>query len=166
MAILDNVFKGAKMDNKNRQAKLALKDGLRKLNKYQLKLFYGVLMHYWAEYRFFISKQNFFNLWCELNYLCYEVDESFPEPFDDHELLKSYCHEHPYYFIDILAPEPVINLFCEYLDDRIDILAMVANKLSTEGLKAAYERSNEALGLSENVEKLVAEAEEHVKMFS
>ena len=72
----------------------------------------------------------------------------------------------PYYFIDILDPEMVVNLVCEYLDDRIDILAMVANKLGTEGLKAAHERSNEALGLFENVEELVAEAEEHVKMFS
>jgi hypothetical protein len=125
-----------------------------------------MLVHYWAEYRFFISKQNLFNLWCELNYLRYEVDESFPDPYDYHELLKSFCHAHPYYFIDILDPELVINLFCEYLDNRIDVLAMVANKLSTEGLKAAYERSNEALGLFENVEELVAEAEEHVKMFS
>ena len=146
--------------------KSILKDNLMKLNQYQLKLFYGMLVHYWAEYRFFISKQNLFNLWCEFNYLCYEVDESFPDPYDDHELLKSYCHEHPYYFIDMLSLELVINLFCEYLDDRIDVLAMVANKLSTEGLKAAYERSNEALGLSENVEKLIAEAEEHAKMFS
>ena len=124
-----------------------------------------MLVHYWAEYRFFISKQNLFNLWCELNYLCYEVDESFPDPYDDHELLKSYCHEHPYYFIDMLSPELVINLFCEYLDDRIDLLAMVANKLGTEGLSAAYECSNEALGLSENVEELVTEAEEHIKYF-
>ena len=152
------------MDDKNIRS--ALKDNLMKLNQYQLKLFYGMLVHYWAEYRFFISKQSFFNLWCELNYLCATVDEGFPDPFDDRELLRSYCHAHPYYFIDILDPELVINLFCEYLYDRIDVLAMVANKLGTEGLKAAYERSNEALGLSENVEELVAEAEEHVKMFS
>ena len=151
------------MDTNN---KSVLKDNLMKLNQYQLKLFYGMLVHYWAEYRFFIGKQNFFNLWCELNYLCYEVDESFPSPYDDYELLKSFCHAHPYYFIDILDPELVINLFCEYLDDRIDVLAMVANKLSTEGLKAAYEHSNEVLVLSENVEELVAEAEEHLKTFS
>ena len=152
------------MDTAN--SKSVLKDNLMKLSKYQLKLFYGMLVHYWAEYRFFISKHNFFNLWCELNYLCYEVDESFSDPYDNHDLLKSFCHARPYYFIDILAPELVINLFCEYLDDRVDILAMVANKLGTEGLKAAYERSNKALGLSENVEELVAEAEEHIKMFS
>ena len=28
-------------------------------------------------YRFFISKQNFFNLWCELNKLCHEVEDTF-----------------------------------------------------------------------------------------
>ena len=125
-----------------------------------------MLVHYWAAHGYFISKQNFFNLWCELNYLCCEVDESFPDPYDDYELLKSFCHAHPYYFIDILSPELVINLFCEYLDDRIDILAMVANKLGTEGLRAAYESSNRALGLAENVDNLIVEAEEHVKMFS
>ena len=151
------------MDTNN---KSVLKDNLMKLSKYQLKLFYGMLVHYWAQYRFFISKQNFFNLWCELNCLCYEVDESFPDPFDDHELLKSYCHEHPYYFIDILAPELVINLFCEYLDDRIDILAMIANKLHMEDLWAAYESSNKALGLSENIEELVAQSKEHIEIFS
>ena len=151
------------MDTNN---KSVLKDNLMKLSKYQLKLFYGMLVHYWAQYRFFISKQNFFNLWCELNCLCHETNESFPEPFDDHELLKSYCHEHPYYFIDILAPELVINLFCEYLDDRIDTLAMIANKLRTEGLRAAYEYSNKVLGFGEDVDKLVMEAEEYIKYFS
>ena len=151
------------MDTNN---KSVLKDHLMKLSKYQLKLFYGMLVHYWAAHRYFISKQNFFNLWCELNFLCAEVDESFPDPFDDHELLKSYCHEHPYYFIDILAPKLVINLLCEYFDDRIDVLTMIANKLGTEGLKAAYESSNKALCLSESIEELVKEAEEHLKAYS
>ena len=152
------------MDTTN--SKSVLKDDLMKLNKYQLKLFYGMLVHYWAQYRFFISKQNFFNLWCELNFLCAEVDESFPDPFDDHELLKSYCHEHPYYFIDILAPEPVINLLCEYLNDRIDTLAMIANKLSTEGLRDSYEYINKVMGLSEDVDELVRQTEEHIKGFA
>ena len=43
---------------------------------------------------------------------------------------------------------------------------MIANKLATEGLWAAYESSNKALGLYENVEKLVSEAEKHLKLFS
>ena len=152
------------MDNKN--IRLTLKENLMKLNPYQLKLFYAMLVHYWAEYRYFISKQSFKNLWCELNYLCSIVDECFPDPFDDYELLRSYCHAHPYYFIDILCPEVVADLFCEHLDDRMDTLALMANKLATEGLRAAYESSNKALGLSENIEKLVSNAEEHLKAFS
>ena len=138
-----------------------------KLNKYQLKSFYGMLVHYWAQYRFFISKQNFFNLWCELNFLCAEVDESFPDPYDDHELLKSYCHEHPYYFIDILAPELVINLLCEYFDDRIDTLAMIANKLRTEGLRAAYEFIIKEFEMVDNdMDKLINGTQERVEAYS
>ena len=37
------------------------------IDKRQLKLFYSVLVHYWLKSKSFISKQNFFNLWCELN---------------------------------------------------------------------------------------------------
>ena len=150
----------------NYKEKIKLKESLLKLDKRQLKLFYGMIVHYWVKNKYFISKQNFFNLWCELNKLCHEVDEGFPEPHDDRELLKSYCFEHPYYFIDILEPKLVINLFCEHFDNRIDILAIVANKLGTEGLKAAYESSNKALGLSENVDELIKESEEHLKDFS
>ena len=151
------------MDDKNIRS--TLKDNLTKLNQYQLKLFYGMLVHYWAEYKYFISRQSFKNLWCELNYLCSIVDECFPDPFDDYELLRSYCHAHPYYFIDILSPEIISVLFCEHLDDRLDTLALMANKLATEGLWAAYESSNKALGLSKNIEELVSNAEEHLKAF-
>ena len=42
----------------------------------------------------------------------------------------------------------------------------MANKLATEGLWAAYESSNKDLNLSEDIEKLVLEAEEHLKKFS
>lgn len=143
-----------------------LKNDLLKLNKRELKLFYGMIVYYWGNCKSFISKQNFFDLWCELNYLCYEIDESFPEPYDDHELIKSFCHEHPYYFIDILCPEMIIDLFCQYLDDRLDVLAMIANKLHTEGLRATYEYSNEAMGMSDDIETLVSDVENHVKMFS
>ena len=153
------------MDNRD-MTKLQLKNNLFRLDKEHLKMFYGMLVHYWARYKFFISKKNFFNLWCELNYLCYEADESFPEPYDDYELLKSFCQAHPYYFIDILTPELVINLFCEYLDNKIDILATVVNKLRTEGIKAAYEYSNEALNMAEDVEKLVLETEAYIGYFT
>ena len=146
--------------------KSILKDELLKLDKGQLKLFYSVLVHYWIRNRSFISKQNFFNLWCQLNEYCGESDESFPDPHDDHHLMTSFCQSHPFYFIDILDPGLVINLFCEHLDNKIDILAMVIKKLHTGGIKAAYEYSNQALGFEEDVEKLVMEAEEYVKYFS
>ena len=152
---------------KNRNVlRIQLKNNLIKLNKDQLKMFFGMLVHYWVKYKFFISKQNFLNLWCDLNYLCHEIDESFPDPYDDHKLVKSFCQAHPYYFIDMLAPELVINLFCQHFDDRLDILAMIAHKISVGGLRAAYEYSNEALGLSENVDELVSDGEEHIRCCS
>ena len=151
---------------KNRNVlRIQLKNNLIKLNKDQLKMFFGMLVHYWVKYKFFISKQNFLNLWCDLNYLCHEIDESFPDPYDDHKLVKSFCQAHPYYFIDMLAPELVINLFCQHFDDR-RVLAMIANKLVVGGLRAAYEYSNEALGLSENVDELVSDGEEHIRCCS
>lgn len=138
---------------------------LSKLDKAQLKAFYGMLVHYQVSQNAFISRQNVFNLWCELNVLCHEVDKGFPDIYD-HNLVKSYCRDHPYYFIDILDPEPVIKLFCEYLDDRIDILAAAVQKLSIEGIRAACESINEALGLSEDIDELVRQLEEHMKAFS
>ena len=138
---------------------------LSKLDKDQLKAFYGLLIHYRVSQNVFISRKNVFNLWCELNKLCHEVDESFPD-IDDHELVKSYCHEHPYYFIDILDTGIVIKLFCKYLDDRLDVLTTMAQKLGTEGTWTACECVNEVLGLSENIDELVAEMEKHIKEFS
>lgn len=88
------------------------------------------------------------------------------EPHDDHELLKSFCQAHPFYFIDILDTGLAIKLFCEYLDNKIDILAAVVNKLRTDGLRAAYEYSNEALNMAEDVEKLVLETEAYIGYFT
>ena len=154
------------MNCKDESKKAKLKESLLKLDKRQYKLFYGILVHYWIEYKFFISQRNFFNLWCELNELCHDIDEGFPEPHNDRELLKSYCIAHPYYFIDILDTVIVTDLFCEHINHKLDILTMIAQKLATEGLWAAYESSNKALSLYENVENLVLEAEEHLKSFS
>lgn len=143
-----------------------LRENLLKLNAHQLKLFYSMLVHYFVHHQAFISKQNFLNLWCELNYACAEVDESFPDPYDDHDLLKSFCHNHPYYFIDILGTEGSAGILCQHLNDRIDILTRIVDKLYTGGPRALYEYSNSVLGLSENVNELVVEAEKHIKMFS
>jgi hypothetical protein len=143
-----------------------LRENLLKLNAHQLKLFYSMLVHYFVHHQAFISKQNFLNLWCELNYACAEVDESFPDPYDDHDLLKSFCHNHPYYFIDILGTERSAGILCQHLNDRIDILTRIVDKLYAGGPGALYEYSNSVLGLSENVNELVVEAEKHIKMFS
>ena len=150
----------------DKNIRLKLKENLLKLDKQQLKLFYGILVHYWASQSFFINKRNLFNLWCESNYLCAEVDESFPEPYYDFELLRSFCHEHPYYFIDILSTELIIDLFCQYLDDRLNLLIDITRKIHTDGLRAAYECSNKALGLAEDIDILVSETEEHIRLYS
>ena len=147
------------------ETSLILFESLSKLDKTQLKAFYCLLVHYRVSQQVFISKQNAFNLWCELNVLCHEIDEGFPD-ITDHELIKSYCHAHPYYFIDILDAEIVVKLFCEYLDDKLDILATMAQKLDTEGIRATYAYANEVLGLNEDIEDLVAQTEEHVDAFS
>lgn len=150
----------------NAQDKTPLKESLYQLDTYQMKLFYGILVHCWACRKAFISTQNFRNLWCELNYLCSIVDEGFPDPYDDYDLLRSFCQAHPYYFIDRLSPEIIINLFCEHLEERLDVLTTIAQKLDTEGLRAAYEYSNAVLGLTDDIDESIAQAEEHVKMFS
>ena len=130
-----------------------------RLDAQQFKLLYSIIVHYWVKTKAFISEQNFLNLWCELNFICSEVDESFPDPYYDRELIKSYCQAHPYYFIDILDLSLIINLFCEHCDDRIDVLIQVIDKLDTEGLRAAYAYSNKVLGLGEDIDELVYETE-------
>ena len=154
------------MNKKDKNDRTLLKESLYKFSSHQMKLFYGILVHCWASQKAFISTQNFWNLWCELNYLCSTVDEGFPDPYDDYELLRSFCQAHPYYFIDRLSPEIIIDLFCEHLDSRLDVLATIAQKLHTEGLRAAYAYSNETLGLTDDLDESIAQAEEHVKMFS
>ena len=155
-----------KMNYKENTAKTTLKKNLMKLDKRQLKLFFSIIVHYWLTNKSFISKMNFFHMWCKLNDHCVMVDASFPDPHIDHKLTTAYCQAHPFYFIDMLEPELVINLFCEYLDTGIDILTMVVNKLITGGIKAAYEYSNKVLDLGEDVDKLAMEAKEYVKCFS
>ena len=54
----------------------------------------------------------------------------------------------------MLDPKIVKNLFCEHLDNKIDILTTVVNKLHTEGIRTAYVCSDAALGLNENIDEL------------
>lgn len=153
------------MENSLKTLRIDLRTRLERMDKEEFKLFFSILTHYWVKLKAFISSQSFVNLWCELNLICSDVDEGFPDPYD-RELIKSYCQEHPFYFIDILDLRLVIKLFCAHLDDRLDVLIKVLDKLDTDGLWAAYACCNEALGMSENIEELVQLTEEKIKRFS
>ena len=157
MVGLDSNEKVKRLDNIRK-----LKEYMSRLDARQFKQFYSIFVHYWVKQKAFISNQNFLNLWCELNLMCSIVNEGFPDPYD-RELIKSYCQAHPYYFIDLLYLNLVINLFCEYCDDRLDVIATIAQKLHTEGLWAAYAYSNEALGLDENIDELVSGTEKWIR---
>ena len=146
--------------------KAQFKTYLRKFNRNELKAFYCLIVHYWANHKYFITERSFFNLWCELNQLCHEMDESFPDQYNDHKAVASFCKAHPYYFIDMLPTKLVQKLFCQYFDEQLDILANVTQKLHTEGLRAAYACVNEALGLDEDIDEVVRQSEEHIKSFS
>ena len=146
--------------------KAQFKTYLRKFNRNELKAFYCLIVHYWANHKYFITERSFFNLWCELNQLCHEMDESFPDQYDDHIAVRDYCKAHPYYFIDVLPPKLVQKLFCQYFDEQLDILATMVQKLHMEGLRAAYACANEALGLDEDIDEVVRQSEEHIKAFS
>ena len=153
----------ATVEKENRRT---LYNNLKKLNKEQFKIFYGAFVHYWAEYKYFISKQNLFNLRCELNLLCHELDAGFPDQYDDYDAMKSFFLAHPYYYMDKLPIERMAKLFSEYVNDRIDILATIAQTISETDLHAAYTYANKALGLNEHMDTVIAQAQEHIKDFS
>jgi hypothetical protein len=139
---------------------------LKELTPDQFKAFYCLFIHQWANNRYFISNQNLHNLWCELNFRCHELDESFPDQYDDFEMIRSFSRAYPYYFTDKLPADMIASLFAEYVDDRIDILANIARLLSSEGLRAAYAYAIEALELNESIDTFVNEAQDHLKYFS
>lgn len=150
-------------DNPNR---LLLYEYLSKLSKIQFKQFYCLFVHYWANYKCFISKQYFFNLWCELNQLCYESDESFPEQYDNFEAMRSFWLRYPYYFIEKLPIQFIAHLFVQYIDDYLDALLHTVKELYEKDIRAAYTYVNSALGLDESIDTLVIETQDHVKYFS
>ena len=114
----------ATVEKENRRT---LYNNLKKLNKEQFKIFYGAFVHYWAEYKYFISKQNLFNLRCDLNLLCHELDESFPDQYDDYDAMKSFFLAHPYYYMDKLPIERMAKLFSEYVNDRNKTISFIIN---------------------------------------
>ena len=146
--------------------KITLYSQLRKLNLAQLKIFYGAFVHYLARYRYFISKQNFVNLRCELNLLCHELDESFPDQYDDYEIMKSFFLVHPYYYMDKLPIELMAKLFSELVDNRIDVLTGIAKAAAETDIHGVYAYANHILGLNEQIDILAAQAKQHIKDFS
>lgn len=100
-----------------------------------------------------------------MNLLCQELDESFPDQYDDHKTLKDFCHFHPYYFIDRLPLDLVAQLFAQYIDDRIDVLTNFTKILYDADMRAAYTYMNDALELNELIDELVSETEIHIKFF-
>ena len=150
----------------NKENAKSLMKAMKNFDKKQLKIFYDIIVYYWVHYKAFITKQNFFNLWCELNFYCYEADEGFPSPYDDRELMKSFCQDHPYYFIDILDPNLVKNLFCQHLNADINILICVAKKIDMEDIRGAHECVVKYLEVNKNIRKLTRETQERVEAFS
>ena len=136
------------------------------LDTKQFKVFYGILVHCRAHGNNFISTKNFFKLWCELNSLCYETDRSFPCPYADRKALKAYCHNHPYYFIDILPLETVAKLFAKYCDEHLDMLARFIRILSRQGSRAAHRYIMVTFCLDHTLYELVSDFEEHIEAYS
>ena len=164
MSAKGNYLMNKEIENEN-AGHLALYECLSNLSAAQFKAFYAAFVHYRVHHQCFISKQNLFNLWCELNKLCHELDESFPDQYDDHKALKDFCHFHPYYFIDCLPLEFVAKLFAQYVDDRINLLTNFAKILYEADMRAAYTYMNDALELNESIDDLVSETEIHIKFF-
>ena len=154
------------MNKRNISSLQAIYELLGKLTPKQFKIFYGILVHCRAHGKGFISKQNLFNLWCELNYHCYELDEGFPNPYDDYDLLKDFCHAHPYYFIDILPIDLIAKLFVEYCDERLDVLQNLVRILYSQGSRAAHQYILDEYGFEHTVEELETDLKEHIAIFS
>lgn len=148
------------------KSKQTLYNQLKNLNKLQFKIFYGAFVHYLVKYKCFISKQHLFNLRCELNLLCHEIDESFPNQYDDHKLMNSFFLAHPYYYMDKLPVELMARLFAEHVDDHIDILSGIAQTVFEADIYATYSYANKALGLNEHIDTLATKAQNHIKNFS
>jgi hypothetical protein len=125
-----------------------------------------MLVHCHAHGKGFISKQNFFNLWCELNYYCHELDKNFPDMYYNHEAIRSFCHRYPYYFIDRLPVNLIANLFSEYCDERLDILENIIQILDHQGSRAAHQYILDEFKFNHNVDELVSDLEEHIARFS
>ena len=128
---------------------------LNKFNQTQFKNFYIIFVRYWLTYNFFISEQKLYNLWCELNRLCHESDESFTDRYDDFAEMRYFWQVHPYYFIERLPLPIVAQLFAEYIDNRVDILVNIVKTLSESDVYTTCAYADKALGLDGAIETIV-----------
>jgi hypothetical protein len=106
---------------------------------------------------------NFFNLWCELNELCHELDESFPDYHYDHYEIKSFCKQYPFYFIDRLPLELVAKLFAKYCDERLDILETLVRILYEQGSIAAHQYVIDSFGLAHTANEMAADLDKYIR---
>lgn len=153
-------------NSKKSDLQILIKESLSKLNKEQFKTFYAIFVHCYAHNKSFISHQNLFNLWCELNVLCAEFDESFPSPYDDHLLLKSFCSTHPYYFIDILPIELIAKLFSEHLDQHLHTIINLIQIIYEQDSKAAHQYIIDKFKFDHTANELEFDLKEHIKQYS
>jgi hypothetical protein len=52
------------------------------------------------------------------------------------------------------------------MDKDLEVIIIAMRKLHREGLRAAYEYINAAMGLAENIDELVQQTEDNIKAFS
>ena len=116
-----------------------------------------VLVHYWLTYKWFVSNRNFVRLWNKFNDICWKAKKGFPNPYKAPIKLTKYCQTHPYYFIDIIPPRMVSKLFYQHLDDKIDILAGVAERIYSKDMRSVFEYLKETFSLDGDVDEMVEE---------
>ena len=139
---------------------------LNRLNSKQLKAFYAIFINCRSRGYSFISNRNFFNLWCELNYLCHIADEGFPVPYNDHKLLKSFCEQYPFYFIDRLSTEVIAKHFAEHCDENTDVLTELTKVLCKRDYKSVQQYISDNFKLEQTVDKLVSDLENHIEPYT
>lgn len=145
--------------------KQLLYEELCKLNIKQFKFLYGNIVHCWAHGNGFISDENFNTLWYELNILCYDIDDNFPNPYEDHNELKMFCHAHPYYFIDRLPIEQVAWLFSEYCDKNLGVLFAFVQILHKCSFMEAQKYILDSFKSEHTADELVTDLENHIRYF-
>ena len=146
--------------------KKKLNEVLRELNGNQFKTFCCLIGHYSNKYEKFIIEQNMYNLWCEINYCCHEMDESFPFNYDDFNEMISFYFYNPFYFIEVLPFNLIMNLFVKYIDSEIEIIIEVVKKLLEKDLSDACSYINEELNISENANELTIQIESFIENYT